>query len=193
MKPQIEKPFEQVMKFFTPELFIRFNSTEDEEADRADEEWEAAILAYRKHLDGMRGQMPSYVKHLSDLCLHDAEILALGEPIEPLFPISPFGPFPFWAHLAILSIRQGDEIISLIYSLWDQVQKYHSTESWPFSKQGTHWLYDELDMSPNQHGKFFHRVLMSDGTVLEVPFVSVLIHRFPLEEGAGTNSSRQIA
>jgi len=30
------------MKFFTPELFVRFNSADDV-GDRADEEWEAAI------------------------------------------------------------------------------------------------------------------------------------------------------
>jgi len=32
------------MRFFTPELFIRFNSPDDMEADRADADWEAAIL-----------------------------------------------------------------------------------------------------------------------------------------------------
>ena len=29
MKPQTEKPSEQVMRFFTPELFIKFNSPDD--------------------------------------------------------------------------------------------------------------------------------------------------------------------
>ena len=69
MRLQTEKPSEQVMKFFTPELFIRFNSTDDEKADRADEDWEAAIGAYRHHLDCLREQMPSQVNKLAaSLC-----------------------------------------------------------------------------------------------------------------------------
>jgi hypothetical protein len=39
-----------VMKFFTPDLFVHFDSA-DEVGDRADEEWGAAVRAYHKHLD----------------------------------------------------------------------------------------------------------------------------------------------
>jgi hypothetical protein len=31
--------FEAIMRFFTPELYDRFNSADDDEADRADESW----------------------------------------------------------------------------------------------------------------------------------------------------------
>jgi len=191
MKPQIEKPSEQAMKFFKPELFIRFNSADDDEADRADEEWEAAISAYREHLDGLRDQMPSQVKILAGLCLHDAELLACEQKIEPFFPISPFEPFPFWSGIAILSIRKGDEIISLIYALWDRVLEHPPEGEWPFSKLRTHWLYDEVDVSPNQRGMFLHRVLLSDGTTMEIPFLSALIHTFPLQEGLERNACRR--
>jgi hypothetical protein len=193
MKPLIEKPFDQVMKFFTPELFVRFNSADDEEADCANEEWEAAILAYRKHLDGLRDLMPSQVKRLADLCLHDAEVLAREQRIEPFFLLTPFEPFPFWSGLVILSIRQNNEIISLIYSLWDRLREYMPNENWPFSKLRTHWLYDEVDVSPNHRGMFLHRVLLSDGTIMEIPFLSALIHSFPLEEDPESHSSRQSA
>jgi len=47
MKHQIEKRPEAMMKFFTPELYIRCNSTDDAEADRADEDWEKAIRDYK--------------------------------------------------------------------------------------------------------------------------------------------------
>jgi len=40
---------------------------------------------------------------------------------------------------------------------------------------------------------FLHRVLLSDGTVIEIPFVSALIHNFPLQEGRQSDASRQIA
>jgi hypothetical protein len=40
-----------MMKFFTPELYIRYNSKEDAEADRADEDWEKSIRNYKSHLE----------------------------------------------------------------------------------------------------------------------------------------------
>jgi hypothetical protein len=199
MKPQTEKPSEQVMKFFTPELLIRFNSSNDEVADHADAEWEDAVRAYHKHLDGLRDQMPSSVKKLADLCLHDAEVLACDEPVEPLFPLSRFEPllrhslFPFWLGFAILSIRKGDEVVSLIYALCDRIRKHPSIGDWPFSKLRRHWLYDEVDVSPNLPGMFLHRVLMSDGTLMEIPFSSALIHSFRLEDAPQGDASKQIA
>jgi hypothetical protein len=183
MKRQIEKPPEQVMKFFTPELFIKFNSSDDEEADRADEEWEAAIRAYRRHIDGLRDRMPSQVKKLAGLCLHDAELMACEQPVEPFFPLTPFEPFPFWSSFAILSVKQEHNIMTLFYVLWDRVRRYASREEWPFSKLRTHWLYDEVDVSPSHHGMFLHRVLLSDGVIMEIPFLSILIHSFSLNEG----------
>ena len=190
MKPQTEKPSEQVMRFFTPELFIKFNSPDDVVADRADEDWETAIREYRSHLEGLRNQMPSQVKKLAGLSLHDAEILACELPIERFLALSDLQPFPFWFGFAILSVKQGDEIFSLFYVLWDRVRRHQSIESWPFSKLRTHWLYDEVDVAPIGRGMFLHRVLLSDGTVIEIPFVSALIHNFPLQEGRQSDASR---
>ena len=174
------------MKFFTPELFVRFNSADDEG-------WEAAIRAYRAQLEGLRDQMPSQVRKLAGLCLHDAEVLACDQPIEPLFSFRPFEPFPIWSGLAILSIRQGDEISSLIYVLWDSVSHYPAGEGWPFSKARRHWLYDEVDVSPNHPGMFVHRVLLSDGTTMEIPFLSALIHSISLIDQPEVNAPKQIA
>ncbi len=162
------------MRFFTPDLFIAFNSSDEEEADRANEEWEEALQAYRKHLDDLRDQMPSQVKNLTTLCLHDAEILAAEQPIVPCIPLSPIEPFPFWARFSILSVRQGNDISSLIYVLWDQVCTHQPSESWPFSKLRKHWLYDEVDVSPTHRGTFLHRILLSDGSIMEIPFLSAL-------------------
>jgi hypothetical protein len=180
------------MKFFTPELYINFNSSDDEVADRANEEWETATREYRSHLDGLRDQMPDQVRKLAGLCLHDAELLAVEEPIEPLFP-SPFERFPPWFCFAILSVKQSDEIVSLIYVLWDRVRRQQPKGKWPFSRLRTHWLYDEVDVAPIYRGMFLHRVLLSDGTVLEIPFVSALIHSIPLHDGRPNDASKQIA
>ena len=84
-------------------------------------------------------------------------------------------------------------IFSLFFVLWDRVRRHQSIESWPFSKLRTHWLYDEVDVAPIGRGMFLHRVLLSDGTVIEIPFVSALIHNFPLQAGRQSDASRQIA
>lgn len=179
------------MRFFTPELFVQFNSSDDAVADRANEDWEAALQEYRKHLDGLRDQMPDPVRKLAALRLHDAELLAVEQPIEPLWA-RPSEPFPAWSGFAILSFKQ-DNIISLIYVLWDRLREHPAQATWPFSKHRTHWLYDEVDVAPSGHGLFLHRILLSDGTVLEIPFVSALIHRIPLHDGRPSEASRQTA
>ncbi len=136
--------------------------------------------------------MPAQVKKLAGLCLHDAELLAVEQPIEPFFPV-PSEFFPLWSGFAILSVKLGDEIVSLIYVLWDRIRRHPSKETWPFSKLKTHWLYDEVDIVPFRRGMGLHRVLLSDGTVIEIPFVLALIRSIPLQEGRPADASRQIA
>jgi hypothetical protein len=51
-------------------------------------------------------------------------------------------------------------------------------EGWRFSKLQEQWLYDEVDMMNDRKGPFVHRILFSTGITLEIPFVSVIIHRF---------------
>src|SRR5207245_5548766 len=112
------------------------NSPSDEEADRADEAWEAAIRAYQEHLDGLRQKMPSQVVKLTELCLHDAEVLACEEKAEPLLQTLPESDRrgPSWAAVAILSVKQGSEVHSLIYLLGDHLRNHAPPKAWPFSK-----------------------------------------------------------
>src|SRR5437870_701827 len=81
MKHQTAKPSEPTMRFFPPELYVRFNSADEDEADRANEAWESALLAYRKHLDDIRERFPSQVRKLAEFCLHDAEFLGYDQAI----------------------------------------------------------------------------------------------------------------
>src|SRR6266436_1400265 len=83
-KRRTDMPSEHKMVFFTPELYRRFNSQDDEIALTADAEWEAAIVRYHEHLDSLYDKMPSQVKELSKLCLHDGEILQRQEQQHPL-------------------------------------------------------------------------------------------------------------
>src|SRR5215469_17502503 len=74
---------EQAMKYFTPELFMQLNSLDVDEAEQADEKWQQEEAAYKERLATIRGQMPSQVVRLSELCLHDARVVSREEFIEP--------------------------------------------------------------------------------------------------------------
>jgi hypothetical protein len=177
MKRQTEKPAEQVMRFFTPELYCQFNSADDEVADRANEAWERAVQEYQRHLQGIRHRMPSQVKKLADLCLHDAEMLGLEPEVQsPESPTQePCWPSPVCSPVTIISLKQDETIHSLIYIIWDRVREHPPVKSWPFSKLRRHWLYDEIDVASDHLGMFLHRILFSDGSILEIPFISVII------------------
>src|SRR5205085_674759 len=114
------------------------------------EAWEKAILDYKKHLNTFRDRMTSGVVALSELCLHDAELLARSENFQadgPLFPDYPL-PCSIWSAVAVLTVQIDGEILSLFYSLRDRVEVRQPPENWPFSKLSEHWLYDEIHLQP---------------------------------------------
>ncbi len=175
------------MKYFTPQLYQQFNSRDEAEAERANEAWEQAILDYKRYLESIHDRMPSQVLALSELCLHDAAILSRTEVIQGAPPVF-FHDFPYpfpmvnWSAVAIVTVRLSGEILSLFYSLWDRIRTHEAPADWPFSKEREHWLYDEVHALDGRRESlaWLHRILLSTGITLEIPFLSVLIHRFPL-------------
>jgi len=165
------------MKYFTPELYQQLNAFDVDEAERADEAWDRAEVAYKERLASIRGLMPSQVVRLSELCLHDALVVSCVEQAQPDGPYS--FPIPYlWTAVAIVSVTIGAEVLSIIYYLSDHTTKRDAPEGWRFSKLQEQWLYDEVDMINDRRGPFIHRILFSTGVTLEIPFVSVIIHRF---------------
>jgi hypothetical protein len=178
------------MKYFTPELYQQFNSFDVEEAERADEAWDRAENAYKERLTSIQEHMPSPVVKLSELCLHDALVLARVVQAQPDGPYSV--PVPYlWTAVAIISVAIGEEAVSLIYSLSDHTTTRDAPDGWRFSEHQEQWLYDEVDLTNDGKGPFIHRILFSSGVTLEIPFVSVIIHRFTLP--AATKAAKQSA
>ena len=129
-KRQTDMPSKHRMLFFTPELYLRYNSQDDKLALAADAEWESAIVRYHHHLATVREKMPPQVDELSRLCLHDGEILSRQERQVPLdsgcyegYPGPPRS-FPFWCELATLFVRLENEVVALFLLL---VRSYDRT------------------------------------------------------------------
>jgi len=68
------------------------------------------------------------------------------------------------------------------YFLAGRAKLHPPPSSWPFSAERKHWLYDELEAPAGAAGPFTHRILFSDGNVLEVPFRDVLVGSISLPE-----------
>ena len=167
------------MRFFKPGLYIRYNSDDDAVANRADREWEKTIRAYKEHLAAFSDQMSEGVKYVADsLCLHDAELLSFQSeiPVHPLFrpSSSPFAP-----GAATIWLKNEGNLVNLFYLLWEEIHESASSPRWPFSKLRVHWLYDEIDRADAPWPSvFWHRILLSDGRVISIPFSDVVVNSF---------------
>jgi hypothetical protein len=64
--------------------------------------------------------------------------------------------------------------------LWSQIEESPPPEGWLFSSRSPHWLYDEIDLEGNSPylPRYWHRILRSDGAVLAVPFLDVVVQSF---------------
>jgi hypothetical protein len=175
------------MKYFTPELYQQFNSFDVAEAERADEAWDQAEAAYKERLASIRELLTSAVIKLSELCLHDALVVsrppAEAQPAGPSYYFDKTNPLPppfLWTAVQIVSVQLGEEIISLIYGITDEPVPGQVPAGWRFSPQQEQWLYDEVDILNDRKGPFVHRILFSTGITLEIPFATVIIHKFTL-------------
>jgi hypothetical protein len=194
-KRQNDMLSEQTMRFFTPELYLRFNSPDDAVAMAADAEWETAITRYNAHLESFRSKMPSQVVALSKMCLHDAEVLSRQGQQEPFELAAHNKDYPWapWHGVFTLAVRHADQVLAVLYFLRDHVAEKPPTQDWPFSKSREHWLYDEIDYVSGAGEHFIHHVLLSTGVVLSIPFTAVLIMHFPVAQAESEERSKQTA
>lgn len=169
------------MRFFPRELYLRFHSNADAAA-----EWDEAVRDYHSHLDRIAGTMNDRVrKFAEDICLHDAELLALQEDFVTLPSASPTR-----TPVAILSLRGIGRLFTLFYLSWGEMILSTAPEGWPISTLPVHWLCDEIDLepTPSPFPRYDHRILLSDGREITIPFVDVIVHSYS-EQDAGTERS----
>ncbi len=157
------------MKFFTPELYLDFNSRDRKKVLSAHDKWEHALEAYGAHLRRIGPRLPSRVRELANsLCLHDAEFEDYLLPTVDRRP------------LAILMLRHESESIYLVYMLAKKPQTKKTKRPWPFSQQPVLWLYDEFDIDVDGFPQ--HEILLSDGRMLTFRFTDLQSLHKPLPQ-----------
>jgi hypothetical protein len=178
------------MNFFTLDLYHRFNSPDVDEAVRADADWEDAIVRYKDYLRTYRDDLPPGAKKLAEeVNLHDAEVLKIGSGyLATGLPYSSayFGaqtpvqiPYTIVSHMAaqlVIVLRVADEISIIIYSLWNWTEPQVWGARAPADP--LYWLYDEI--VPDQHlpRHFWHRILFSDESIFNIPFIDCVHLKF---------------
>jgi hypothetical protein len=172
MKRPSVKPSDENMKFFSRSLYAQFNSSDPTLADEADEQWELAVAEYKRHLRQLSKVLPESAKKLSKICLHDAELIN-QKKMDPFLVR-----LPNVAFVGVVQRVNDDTWLAYLiwYSLFDAIHTTSVPVYTPFSKSNVHWLYDEVDWSEAGKNRFIHRILLSDGRVIVIPFTNVGIH-----------------
>jgi|SRR5579883_405209 len=179
MFSEVTELSESPMRFFTPELFLRVNSNNDEIADAAQDEWEQSAQAYRHHLKKVLRHAPRSVGELAEACFHDAVVSGMtfdsfgrdAFSYQPAGRIPPVVPRP---SPATIKLTPPGRSTALVYLVWDGVRNFPPIPEWPEHNGPRLWLYDEIDEVWSRFGMFVHRILFNSGEVWEIPFYDVV-------------------
>jgi len=155
------------MKYFTPELYLRFNSPDPAVEAVVEEEWEQAITDYRRHLASIAARLPDGLKSFAERdSLHDASFLGITTVPAPQST----------EFLTCVSLKQDELRVYLLYFSREEPFIDRPRSNWRFSKEEVHWLYDEVDVSDEA---LTHEILLSDGRVLAVRFHTFDVVKIP--------------
>jgi hypothetical protein len=160
------------MKYLKPDLFVRANSPDFDEALKASDEWELALTSYKRQLKSIHPKLLESARDFIDkINPHDCEVLGLTTPQLPA--VAPDSPF------ALLFVRQAGGMVVLTYRLMQppRVERCDLPESLRSGRPD--WLYDEFDLVGP--GGFSHEIFVSDGCLIKVVFSEMKVSRFDLD------------
>jgi hypothetical protein len=145
------------MKYFTPELLGQVQSDDDDVMAAAHDEWERAIIRYRRRWRKIHDVLPHSVQKFHDdwVCLHDAELLSMGRQGDQFVMV--LQPEPPAKTLVVLTFTlEGDPVIDPI-ALADGTPGDYVI-----------WLYEEFDLDRQKRCVF--EVLLSNGWSVKLRF-----------------------
>jgi hypothetical protein len=145
------------MKYFTPELYQRLQSLDDDRADAADDDWEEAIKRYRRRLAKMLPALPEGVQRFRKdrVCLHDARLWSIGRQGDTFVMV--LQPEPPAQTMVVLTFTLDGEPVIDKAAVPD-----HQNSDW------VEWMYEEWD--GDRHRRCWFEVLLSNGWSVRLPF-----------------------
>lgn len=147
------------MKFFTPELLDQANQNDWKLLADSMDAWERKAMQYREHLKSIRRKLKKSARQLSESFLHDAHIVSVGPADSKKYGII---------------LRHGEYLLVILYSLTGKPRLKQPQRPPSFaSKGGLSWLYDEID---THRSALIHRILLSTGAELHIPFDDVSLN-----------------
>ena len=149
------------MKFFTAAWAI---------GELPDEEYEAAIPAYSKHLSSLC--LPADLQPLADSDLHDAMVEAIERQGDTLT-----------LSLVTGDLQRGYCCTNITYRDFELVGGSEELES---TDEATEILYDEIDRLQD---RYVHRFLLSTYAHVEIRFDSVVVSMSPRATREGTRGT----
>jgi hypothetical protein len=156
------------MRFLPPELYVQFNSPDDDVASQAQEAFELADEQARQHWERIKSQLPPIVVQFGEgVLMHDAMVFG------PAWAAGPngegAGEVVIVAHMyGTLDPQYEATLVSLHYHVRDEPGVEVPDPSDVFNRVQPHWLWDEFDLI--EPGLFAHSILISDGRVVTIRF-----------------------
>jgi len=154
------------MKYFTPDLMLRYGSQDDDIADAANEEWEHRQEVYLGRLKELGSKLPRSLRSLlKHFYLHDAKVSTLALDKRSTF------------FLILQLDGSGNGGLQLTYRLTAPL-KIHRHPEIDEGATPLEWLYDEVELLNEEPPTFQHNILLNDGSELEVRFRGLIVKRF---------------
>lgn len=184
------------MKYFTPEMWIRFQTPHWETAT---ENWDCRFEAYNKQLRKILPKMNSSGRNFfrDALVLHDGTLtrLEVGDRIADPTGVRPVGRNPRKAEVRLFVISDHApqrryvlryKGVSRVYlSRPGEIELFPSGESVSFGD----WGYDELTL--RRRGVFRHEVLFASGATLLTEFRQFSFRRLQLTKQTARRTNQQ--
>jgi hypothetical protein len=168
------------MKYLRPEILVRSNSRDIEEAVKAGDEWDAALQRYRRHLKAVKKRLPAKaVCFVDELFLHDSEFIGVNlDRADPRFLLldDPHARVFVRTDVALIVI---DYQLAVDFEIESGLLPAHMVSGQSL------WLYDEFDFDEVRR-LAMHEVLLSNGTVIKFLFHGFDYAVLPLTAIPGT-------
>ncbi len=146
------------MKYLTPDLLFKLQSSDEVVVDEATSSWEQACESYNAYVATIHPGLPDPIKEILDkFCLHDAKVLWMSPGM---------GRFVLAARLD----GTHDQGVVLIYKLTAPPRKLLHSKLARNGKPHEWVLYDEI---AEEDGHFSHSILFTGGREIRLEFESL--------------------